>query len=127
MPEFYGTIKRIRHRDITIEQVYVDKFRPLEEKMARSREWWEMYGEEYLKGKKTPPPPELPYIKKAKREIFGPKVTLACANSRLIDKAIESTGRLCRFTVKDGKIETIAIVTEEEKRKALGFMESSKK
>ena len=113
MPEFYGSIKRIRHKDITIQQVHLDLYRLWEEKLKKQSKRMEEYfvaWDEWVKTKKGEPPqvPEHdPTLETPTPDWLGPKVTLSCGDACLIDKAIESKGALCKLTVKDGKIETI--------------------
>jgi len=51
------------------------------------------------------------------RLCLGPKITLICPNTDLIDKALELLNVLCKFEVRRGQILKIEKVTEDELNK----------
>ena len=117
MPEFYGWIKSIRQRDITIQKVSIDLYRGFREIANEEEKMYDQYWKAFDEWKKTMEgkPPETPFrggkspasvLRNALHE--GPKVTLNCANAYLIDKAIELIRDkyyvICKFEVKEGQI-----------------------
>jgi len=128
LPELYGTIKRIRQRAITIQQIDLHSYREFmaiaDKKLKETNElleWLKASKEAEKKGMEPPPaPPETitgKLIRVYGRGMEGPEVTLSCADSHLVDRALELIGKFCRFEVREGQIVKIEIA-EEGRRSA---------